>query len=121
MTEKEIREEGLKITRRAKALNGGELIGCYKYYTNDDFKLEEELNARSMLNSILCYGGYPQNWRREYREKYMKYHTPQEIDAICEDQVADFKKRAKVSVNVYTDSEGLSYNSVKWLEKGAEN
>lgn len=87
-------------------------------------KLYVTLSAREMINSILIYDGesglYENNGElTQYLKKYIeKGHigiklTEDEMQQLINEQKTDFAK-AKVNTNVYTDCEGVTYNSVTW-------
>ena len=118
-----------EIERAEKALydpirkrNNREIFGCYAVMTNDEFKLNEELSARRMMNSCLIYDDdkafYDDENHRwgEYSRDYFKWHSEAEMLEIWHNQKADFKARCKVYRNTGTDCDGLSYNSTEWRE-----
>lgn len=77
-----------------------------------------EASLRSMVNSILCYGGRVTEKERAellgHTKDYYRGLTPEEASSIIDDQVVFFKEHAKVISDVYIDSEGCSYNSIHW-------
>ena len=91
-------------------------------WTKKDKVLEEELDCREMINSILIYGGSCAKDSYQYK-RYLKpfiegdtWHkvllSEQRVDELIAEQKESFKK-AKVSFAGY-DSEGVSYNSCDW-------
>jgi len=104
---------------------------------NDDEKREKESwSCRDMMSSILAYNCSPEMgvdrvvdilMNNEYIKPYItgidgrSYGSQPTIklgyDAvleIAEDMAEDFCKRGKVHRNVFTDSEGLSYNALEY-------
>ena len=78
--------------------------------------LSESLSCRSMINSILCYHGAKDIMQNPYLQKYFETLGPINVAKLANEQIEDFSK-AKVLTNVYTDSEGLSYNSIIWADE----
>lgn len=92
-------------------------------WTKEDEVLKEELNCRSMINSMLIYGDSTDKESYGYN-KYLKPYTEKgnwhdglfnekRLAELIAEQKADFAK-AIVRQSVYTDSEGCTYNSCKW-------
>lgn len=81
-----------------------------------------ELSCISMMHSILVYNYYPEQGKitfpidNQYLQKYIKTLGVERVSQLWSEQVTDFRK-AKVSHNVYTDSEGCSYNSCRWADE----
>ena len=93
----------------------------HKDWTVEQKTLEEELYCRGMINSCLCYGMmcafYEEStgeWGR-YAVDYRKTLSDNRIIELIAEQRADFEK-ATVLRNVGSDSEGVSYNSIKWAD-----
>jgi len=95
-------------------------------WTKEDEILEEELSCRSMINSMLIYGDSTEEGSYNYN-KYLKPYTEKgtwhdglitknRLDELIAEQKKDFEK-AIVQRNVYTDSEGCSYNSCHWADE----
>ena len=93
-----------------------------KPWSKKDKVLEEELDCREMINSILIYGGDCAKDSYQYK-RYLKpfiegdtWHkvllSEQRVDELIAEQKADFAK-ATVRFAGY-DSEGVSYNSCDW-------
>lgn len=77
-------------------------------------KEQEELLYRYSINQLLANKLFKEKIR-SLSEDYLKHHTKDELSAICEDQKADFEKRAKVRI-VYCGN-GEWYGTIDWLEK----
>lgn len=76
--------------------------------------LHRELDCRDMINSCLIYG--TKFLETRYSEKYIKELGEKRVLELYNEQKADFDK-AIVFHNVYEDSEGVSYNSIKWEDE----
>lgn len=76
--------------------------------------LHRELDCRDMINSCLIYG--TKFLETRYSEKYIKKLGEKRVLELYNEQKADFDK-AIVFHNVYEDSEGISYNSIKWEDE----
>lgn len=105
-----------EIEDAIKARNNGEVLGCFKYATEDELKELEELSVREMVNSILCYAssGVGEYERNRYFIKADKLLGKEKVNAIINAQTKYFREHAKVLYGVYEDSEGCTYNSVEW-------
>lgn len=81
-----------------------------------------ELRCIDMMHSILIYDYVPEQEEMPYPESnyflkdYAKEIGMERAKQLWEEQVADFRK-AKVSRDVWTDSEGCTYNSCKWADE----
>lgn len=93
----------------------------WKDWTDEQKRLDEELSCREMINSCLTYGGIRGFWEEcEWRWGDKSYAAPhvralglERVEQLVAEQEADFAK-AVVSYDVFTDSEGITYNSVRW-------
>jgi hypothetical protein len=94
-------------------------------WSKKDKVLEEELDCREMINSILIYGGNCSKDSYQYK-RYLKpfiegdqWHkvllSEQRVDELIAEQKADFAK-ATVGFAGY-DSEGCSYNYCHWADE----
>ena len=77
-------------------------------------QLHRELDCREMINSCLCYGRSFLESR--YSEPYIQELGREKVFELYNEQKTDFDK-ATVYHNVYEDSEGCSYNSIKWEDE----
>ena len=90
-----------------------------------------EGSCRSMIMSCLTYGTSKDYFMKNYASNYVKhseswvgnngrvkrgkdgkFNSLEEVSAVWDNQENYFKNHCRVNRNVYTDSEGLSYNSV---------
>lgn len=98
----------------------------YKNWTEEQKKLDEELSCREMVNSCLCYGSIKDFWEecpwrwgdKSYAASHIRKLGMERVKEIVKEQEADFAK-AIVRRNVFTDSEGVTYNSILWADEQA--
>ena len=104
-------------------------VGSFKEMSEEQRRLYHELAWREYINSCLVYGQLhhaitPDNRldRRVYKYSTADiYHIGEWISEsraveIAREQESDFKAKATVYHNTYTDHEGCTYNSVSWAE-----
>lgn len=106
MTDKEIK----KIRDENPEFKNG--IPCK--LTLEQQRLHRELDCRDMINSCLCYGY--DFIKSNYSEPYIKELGRKRVIELYNEQKIDFNK-ATILYNVGTDSEGCSYNSIKWKDE----
>ena len=106
MTGKEIKKIRTEIPRFR---NG---VACN--LTAEQKQLHRELDCREIINSCLFYGSNFLESR--YSETYIKELGEKRVLELFNEQKADFDK-AIVFHNVYKDSEGCTYNSIKWEDE----
>lgn len=104
MTRKEIKKARKENPR---FINGFQL-------TKEQEKLHKELDCREMINSCLCYGTDFLNSR--YKDRYIAELGIERVNQLYNEQKTDFEK-ATVLHDVFEDSEGVSYNSIKWNDE----
>lgn len=85
-------------------------------------KLYEEMSLRDMIMSCLTYGediftsvcinACSKYYHRPYAEEYIDILGYDRVVEIYNDQKEYFDTKCRVEKNVYTDSEGLTYNSM---------
>ena len=105
MNKKELEENMSKCT-----------YGTKKYF---------EYNLIEMVNSIYCYNNYGNDYDKYFNDKYIKDYyldksycngkgrlTKNNVERIVKKQVDYLYKNARIIHNVYTDNEGLTYNSL---------
>ena len=126
MTEKQIEAVKEKLNKKYYGDNCRTIDNLKMEWTKKDEILEEELSCRSMINSMLVYGddteegsyGY-NRYLKPYTEKGTWHDgliTKKRLNKLIAEQKNDFEK-ATVKHNVYTDSEGCSYNSCHWADE----
>lgn len=85
-------------------------------------KLYEEMNLREMIMSCLIYGNdiftsvcinaCSKYYHRPYADEYIDILGYDRVMEIYNDQKEYFDTKCKVEKNVYTDYEGVTYNSL---------
>ena len=96
-------------------------------WTKKDKQLERELSCREMINSCLIYGNDPfrkiDKWwygygycERSYMSDYEDELGEERVKQLYEEQKFDISQ-ATIHHGVYTDSEGLTYNSITWADE----
>lgn len=123
--EDDLRQREVEALRDAGDENPENLVGVYQRLPEElakEFQAEEaELNAINMIHSILTYTG-KHNWTEEYvlDNEYMQDYKntlgEDKLKEIVANEVEYFKNHATILNNVYTDGEGVSYNSVEFKE-----
>ena len=100
----------------------------WEKWTDEQKTLYEELSCRIMINSFLTYGGIRSFWYESpfrppydnsYSAKYVRSLGLKRVQDLVIEQEADYAK-AKVIHGTYTDSEGVTYNSVIWGDEELE-
>lgn len=84
-------------------------------------KYDYERFCREMVNSCLIYGNIKDFWAvcewrfgdKSYADPYVRNLGIERVREIVAEQEEAFAK-ARVIRDVYTDSEGVSYNTVIW-------
>ena len=84
-----------------------------------------EYNLIEMVNSVYCYNNYGNDYDKYFNDKYIKDYyldksycngkgrlTKNNVERIAKKQVDYLYKNARIIHNVYTDNEGLTYNSL---------
>ena len=92
-----------------------------KYGTKEYF----EYSLVKMVDSVYCYDNYGNDYDKYLNNKYiMNYYldkcycngkgrlTKNNVERIVKKQVDYLYKNARIIHNVYTDNEGLTYNSL---------
>ena len=110
MTEKQITEAKRSLPKIF--LDGGTPNPAY---TDEVSKKWEELYCRDMINSILCYDEVC-NMDNLYLKSYIETLGREKVKSLIVEQEKDFKE-AVVQENVFTDGEGVVYNSIIWADE----
>lgn len=94
--------------------------------TDEQGRQYKKLLCVSMINSVITYDWYEgetakelldrelNHKHRSYLEEYVEKFGYDEVLALVQDQLNDIKF---VERDVFTDGEGVSYNSITWKEK----
>ena len=112
------------MTDKELSLRRQEIRNIRANNDSDAFEVElTELSCRDMINSILAYN-VPRTYTAEqilereehsyhnYLEDYVKKLGREKVLALIEEQKNDIKE---IRRDVFTDSEGVSYNSIVWV------
>lgn len=74
----------------------------------------EEIRCISMIHSCLIYGSDFFNGYKNYAEDYAKILGKERVKEIYAKELEFFNEHATVANNVFTDTDGCSYNSVSY-------
>lgn len=96
----------------------------YNKWTDEEKRLSAELSCRSMINSCLAYGGIQGFWQehswrvgdKSYAAPHIRSLGRKRVEELVAEQEADFAK-AILLRNVFTDNEGVTYNSIVWADE----
>lgn len=112
MTDNELKKAQQEYFKRAREQ------GIENYYKTKEYK---EFSCIEMINSILAYGfnrdplyvlarefARPHNYLKEYVEILGE----KKVLELIKNQINDIKS---IETGVYTDYEGVSYNSIVWV------
>lgn len=121
--EKNLRAEKVQALKDAGDKNPENTVGIAKRLPEEVWKKlkikGDTLSAIQMIHSILAYsaedGRTVDNiMDNRYMKSYINSLGEDTVRDLVEKELADFKERATVVNDVYTDSEGVSYNSINW-------
>lgn len=97
-------------------------LNCYKTLTDEQKLKLKELSLREMIMSCLVYGediftsvcinACSEYYHRPYAEEYIDILGYDRVMEIYNDQKKYFDTKCRVEKNVYTDYEGVTYNSL---------
>lgn len=93
-------------------------------WTDEEKTLYNEIRAIEMIHSILTYTN-EYNWTTNYilNNKYMKSYIEElgeeKVRNLAEQEILEYKS-ATINKDVYTDSEGVSYNSVTFKDESKQ-
>lgn len=115
LKKKELHRE---MRKKGFGWNKGEYVKPSKEYIIQS----EELSCIDMINSILCYqcAGYEdaekvleheEKSHYNYLAKYVELLGRERVIALIQEQINSIEKIHK---DVYSDDEGVSYNSIIW-------
>ena len=125
MNDKQLDQAKKQLREEMNALGYGWINGNYTKPPKEFELRSREFDCIDMINSILCYNcqGYTDAEAvMQYEEKayynyladYVKDLGRDKVVALIQGQIDSI---AGVRNCVYTDSEGLSYNSIVWKEE----
>lgn len=108
MTDKQIKQVRAQLPRRTQI--------PWSNWTDEEKRIDREMSCREMINSILCYDGKEEILKDWYLKKYIDELGLETVQRLCDEQIADFEN-AIVKRNVFTDSEGINYHSIIWVDE----
>ena len=125
MTDKQFEQKEKALREEMRSKGFGWIDGNYIKPPIEYEMRKQELSCISMINSILCYncrGCQDANRVLEYEEKayhnylaeYVKLFGREKVIELIQGQIDSI---VGVIPNVFTDSEGCSYNSIKWIDE----
>lgn len=108
--------------------NWEDLVGLKDRLPEEQFdafmKEEGKIRAIEMIHSILTYTD-PEYWTTDYvmSNKYMKKYIEElgedVVSDIVNQEIEEYKNNAIIDKDTYTDSEGVTYNSVRFKNESA--
>lgn len=119
LTDKEAEE--IKNSLRERGI--GWANGVYHKGTLEEERLFDELDCIDMINSILAYSPFTfkseninneaeQALKNRYLERYKESLGSNRVKELIKGQISAI---SSIKQNVYTDSDGLSYNRIVWV------
>lgn len=124
MNDKQLKQAERTLREEMNAQGFGLINGKYIKPPQEYELRERELSCISMINSILAYSchGYTaeevmaheESAYRNYLADYVEMLGREKVVALIQGQIDSIDH---VEQNVYTDSEGLMYNSIIWKDE----
>ena len=123
MTDRQFEQAKKELREEMNSQGFGWINGNY-IKPPEEYKLrKEKLSCISMINSILAYDWFGQSAEEimdheerayhNYLADYVKLFGRANVVALIQAQMNDIKD---IKRNVNTDSEGLSYNAIIWID-----
>lgn len=124
MNDKQLEQKKHELREEMRAQGFGWINCTYVKPPKKYRQMEKELSCIGMINSLLAYNcahmrtaeeimQYEENAYHNYLEDYVKELGRNKVLELIQGQL---DSKQSVATNVYTDSEGLSYNSIIWKE-----
>ena len=118
LTDKEAKE----LEQALKEKGIGWINGKFYKGSNGEEKLLTELECIRMINSIIAYRNFtfePEYLNKDAEQVLSDHYLQKYIESLGAERVLElikgqFRAIASVDYEVYTDNEGLSYNSIVW-------
>ena len=127
MNDKQFEQAKKQLREDMRAIGCGWINGNYIKPPKEYALREEELSCINMINSILCYTIRGEKdaatvLRKERSRKYS--YLSEYVDSLGEAKVTQLIQNqiddiAYIKDSVYTDEEGLTYNSIVWKNEEA--
>ena len=126
MTSKQIEKEYQRIKEKYIKLYLGYPILCSDYMTKEDKIIEQELQVRDMINSILIYNGSVKEGDFNYNEYLRPYFegndwrnkeliNKKRMQELINEQSDDFSRA--ITGYAGCDSESVSYKYCRWYDE----
>lgn len=123
MTDKQLEQENRNLRDEMNAQGFGWINGNYINPPVEYQMMQKRLSCISMINSILAYDWFGQsaedvmtheeNAYHNHLAEYVELFGRANVVALIQAQMNDIKD---IKRNVITDSEGLSYNAIIWID-----
>lgn len=123
MTDKQLEQENRNLRDEMNAQGFGWINGNYINPPVEYQMMQKRLSCISMINSILAYDWFGQSAEEimdheerayhNYLADYVKLFGRANVVTLIQAQMNDIKD---IKRNVSTDSEGLSYNAIVWID-----
>lgn len=123
MTDKQLEQANNELRDEMNAQGFGWINGNYIKPPVEYQMMQKRLSCISMINSILAYDWFGQSAEEimdheerayhNYLADYVKLFGRANVVALIQEQMSDIKD---IKRNVSTDSEGLSYNAIIWID-----
>ncbi len=122
MNDKQFEQAKKQLHKEMNAAGYGWINGDYIKPPKEYALRSEELSCISMINSILCYRlrweanaaivlQEDRSKKYSYLSKYVESLGETKVIQLIQNQIDDI---AYIKDSVYTDGEGLTYNSIVW-------
>lgn len=120
---RQMREQKVEELRKEAEANGYGYFGGKYIQPPEEYRLRsKELSCISMIDSILCYNcrgwqdatrvlEYEETSYHNYLEEYVELFGRDKVIELIQGQIDSIES---VSVGVYTDDEGCTYNSINY-------
>lgn len=125
MTDKQFEQKKKRLHEEMNANGFGWINGKYIRPPREYEMQQREFSCISMINSILCYDckGYKDAEKvleheeqsyHNYLAEYVKLFGREKVVALIQEQINSI---VGIKCNVHTDSEGVTYNSIVWVDE----
>lgn len=122
MNDKQLEQANKQLREEMCAIGCGWVDGGYIKPPKEYALREKELSCISMINSLLCYGHgreidaktvlqREQSHDHSYLAQYVDSLGEAKVIQLIQNQIDEI---AYIKRSVYTDGEGLTYNSIVW-------
>ena len=123
MTDKQLEQANKDLRDEMNSQGFGWINGNYIKPPTEYEMMKKKLSCVSMINSVLAYDWhgdtaedvmiYEENSWFNYLAEYVELFGRANVVALIQEQINDIKC---VKRNIYTDSEGVSYNAIIWID-----